>query len=220
MKIHKEGHKIILVTLLVLVILTAFVAWLVPYPFLRYLLYAGFFIHLLWTIRFFRYPEREVNKGENYILSTADGKIVAIEETVEEEYFKEKRLLVSVFMSPLDVHINWYPFNGKVKYVKYHPGKYLVAYHPKSSEKNERNSIVIEKEKGKDILIRQVAGFMARKIVNYAEVHDDAIQGAEFGIIRFGSRIDFYLPLDVVLKVKMDEKVRARRTIIAEFREN
>ena len=218
MKIHKEGHKIILVTLLIVVILTAFVACLVPYPYIRYILYLGFFVHLMWTIRFFRYPEREVNKGENYILSTADGKIVAIEETIEEEYFKEKRLLVSIFMSPLDVHINWYPFNGKVKYVKYHPGKYLVAYHPKSSEKNERNSIVVEKEKGKNILIRQVAGFVARKIVNYAKVNDDARQGAEFGIIRFGSRIDFYLPLDVDLKVKMNEKVRARRTVIAEFK--
>jgi phosphatidylserine decarboxylase len=218
MKIHKEGHKIILVTLLILVILTAFVAWLVPNLYLRYIFYAGFFIHLLWTIRFFRYPEREVNKGENYILSTADGKIVAMEETFEEEYFKEKRLLVSIFMSPLDVHINWYPFDGKVKYVKYHPGRYLVAYHPKSSEKNERNSIVLEKEEGKDILIRQVAGFVARKIVNYAEVNDDACQGAEFGIIRFGSRIDFYLPLNVDLKVKMNEKVQARRTIIAEFK--
>ena len=218
MKIHKEGHKIILVTLLILVILTILVVWLVPNPYVRYFFYAGFMILLLWTIRFFRYPEREVNEGENYILSTADGKIVAIEETPEEEYFKEKRLLISVFMSPMDVHINWYPFSGKVKYVQYHPGKYLVAYHPKSSEENERNSIVIEKEQGKDILIRQVAGIMARKIVNYAKVDDDAVQGAEFGIIRFGSRIDFYLPLDVDVKVKMHEKVRARRTVIAEFK--
>ena len=218
MKIHKEGHKIILVTLFILVMLTVLVAWLVPNPYIRYFLYFGFLIHLFWTIRFFRYPERETNEGDNYILSTADGKIVAVEETFEEEYFKEKRLLISVFMSPMDVHINWYPFSGIVKYVKYHPGKYLVAYHPKSSEKNERNSIVIEKDKGKDILIRQVAGFMARKIVNYAQIGDKAQQGAEFGIIRFGSRIDFYLPLDVDIKVKMNEKVRAKRTVIAEFR--
>ncbi len=218
MKIHKEGYKVILVTLFILMALVLLVMWLIPNPYVRYLLYAGFIIHLLWTMRFFRYPEREVNEGDAYILSSADGKIVALEETYEGEYFKEKRLLISVFMSPYDVHINWYPFSGVVKYVQYHPGLYLVAYHPKSSEENERNSIVLEKEEGKDVLIRQVAGIMARKIVNYAEVNAEAHQGAEFGIIRFGSRVDFYLPLNVDVKVKMHEKVRARRTVIAEFK--
>ncbi len=218
MKIHKEGYKVILITILMLMVLVLLVMWLVPNPYIRYFLYFGFFVHLLWTMRFFRYPERQVNKGENYILSSADGKIVAIEETFEDEYFKEKRLLISVFMSPFNVHINWYPFSGTVKYVKYHPGKYLVAYHPKSSEKNERNSIVLEKEKGKNVLIRQVAGFMARKIVCYTEADMEAHQGAEFGIIRFGSRVDFFLPVDVEVKVKLGEEVRARKTVLAEFR--
>lgn len=156
--------------------------------------------------------------GIDHILSTADGKVVAIEETYEEEYFKENRLLISVFMSPFNVHINWYPFNGVVKYVKYHEGKYLVAYHPKSSELNERNSIVVEKEPSKNILIRQIAGIMARRIISYANEGEVIEQGEEFGIIRFGSRVDFYLPLNVDVKVKLNEKVTAQQTVIAEFK--
>lgn len=218
MRIHKEGYKIILITFFILIVLSMLVAWLIPYPYLRYFLYFGFFIHLLWTMRFFRYPQRKVNMGIDHILSTADGKVVAIEETYEEEYFKENRLLISVFMSPFNVHINWYPFNGVVKYVKYHEGKYLVAYHPKSSEINERNSIVVEKEPGKNILIRQIAGIMARRIISYANEGEVIEQGEEFGIIRFGSRVDFYLPLNVDVKVKLNEKVTAQQTVIAEFK--
>lgn len=218
MRIHKEGYKIILITFFILIVLSMLVAWLIPYPYLRYFLYFGFFIHLLWTMRFFRYPQRKVNMGIDHILSTADGKVVAIEETYEEEYFKENRLLISVFMSPFNVHINWYPFNGVIKYVKYHEGKYLVAYHPKSSELNERNSIVVEKEPGKNILIRQIAGIMARRIISYANEGEVIEQGEEFGIIRFGSRVDFYLPLNVDVKVKLNEKVTAQQTVIAEFK--
>ncbi len=218
MRIHKEGYKIILVTFFILIILSMLVVWFVPNHFIRYIFYFGFLLHLLWTMRFFRYPKRNVNQGDNYILSSADGKVVAIEETYEDEYFKEKRILISVFMSPFDVHINWYPFSGLVKYVKYHSGKYLVAYHPKSSELNERNSIVIEKEPGKDVLLRQVAGIMARKIVCYAKESEVIKQGDEFGIIRFGSRVDFFLPLNVDVKVKLDDKVRAQKTIIAYFK--
>lgn len=218
MRIHKEGYKIILITFFILIVLSMLVAWLIPYPYLRYFLYFGFFIHLLWTMRFFRYPQRKVNMGIDHILSTADGKVVAIEETYEEEYFKENRLLISVFMSPFNVHINWYPFNGVIKYVKYHEGKYLVAYHPKSSEINERNSIVVEKEPGKNILIRQIAGIMARRIISYANEGEVIEQGEEFGIIRFGSRVDFYLPLNVDVKVKLNEKVTAQQTVIAEFK--
>jgi len=218
MRIHKEGYKIILVTFFILIILSMLAVWFIPYPAIRYILYFGFLLHLLWTMRFFRDPKRNVNQGDNYILSSADGKVVTIEETYEDEYFKEKRLLISVFMSPFNVHINWYPFNGLIKYVKYHSGKYLVAYHPKSSELNERNSIVIEKEPGKDVLIRQVAGIMARKIVCYAKESEVIKQGDEFGIIRFGSRVDFYLPLNADVKVKLDESVRAQETIIAQFK--
>ena len=218
MRIHKEGYKIILVTFFILIILSMLVVWFVPNHFIRYIFYFGFLLHLLWTMRFFRYPKRNVNLGDNYILSSADGKVVAIEEAYEDEYFKEKRILISVFMSPFDVHINWYPFSGIIKYVKYHSGKYLVAYHPKSSELNERNSIVIEKQPGKDVLLRQVAGIMARKIVCYANENEVIKQGDEFGIIRFGSRVDFFLPLNVDVKVKLDDKVRAQKTIIAYFK--
>lgn len=218
MRIHKEGYKIILITFFILIVLSMLVSWLIPYPYFRYFLYFGFFIHLLWTMRFFRYPQRNVNMGIDHILSTADGKVVAIEETYEEEYFKENRLLISVFMSPFNVHINWYPFNGVVKYVKYHEGKYLVAYHPKSSELNERNSIVVEKEPSKNILIRQIAGIMARRIISYANEGEVIEQGEEFGIIRFGSRVDFYLPLNVDVKVKLNERVKAQQTVIAEFK--
>jgi len=218
MRIHKEGYKIIGFTFLILVVLSMLVAWLIPYAYLRYFFYFGFFVHLLWTMRFFRYPQRVVNSGVNHILSSADGKVVAIEETYEEEYFKEKRLLVSVFMSPFNVHVNWYPFSGVVKYVKYHEGKYLVAYHPKSSELNERNTIVIEDALGNTILMRQIAGIMARRIISYANKSDAIAQGGEFGIIRFGSRVDFYLPLDVDVKVKLNDKVKAQQTVIAKFK--
>lgn len=218
MRIHKEGYKIIGITFLILLVLSMLVVWLIPYPYVRYFFYVGFLIHLLWTMRFFRYPQRNVNTGADHILSSADGKVVAIEETYEEEYFKENRLLISVFMSPFNVHINWYPFSGAVKYVKYHKGKYLVAYHPKSSELNERNSIVIEKEPGKNVMMRQIAGIMARRIISYAKPEDTAEQGGEFGIIRFGSRVDFYLPLDVDVKVKLNDKVKAQQTVIAEFK--
>jgi len=219
MRIHREGYKIIGITFLILMVLSIVVVWLIPNPFVRYFFYVGFFIHLIWTMRFFRYPQRKVNMGTDHILSSADGKVVAIEETYEEEYFKENRLLISVFMSPFNVHINWYPFSGIVKYVKYHEGKYLVAYHPKSSELNERNSIVIEKVPGKDIMMRQIAGVMARRIISYTKENDIAEQGEEFGIIRFGSRVDFYLPLDVDVKVKLNEKVKAQQTVIAEFKQ-
>lgn len=218
MRIHKEGYKVILVTFLILIVLSLLVAIFVPYAYLRYFFYIGFMVHLIWTMRFFRYPQRIVNKGESHILSAADGKVVAIEETYEGEFYKERRLLISVFMSPFNVHINWYPFKGVVKYIKYHPGKYLVAYHAKSSELNERNSIVLELEPGKSVLMRQIAGIMARRIISYAKKEDVVDQGEEFGIIRFGSRVDFFLPIDVNVKVKLNEKVRAQETVLATFK--
>ena len=218
MRIHKEGYKIILITFLILMVLSLLVSLFIPYSYLRYFFYVGFMIHLIWTMRFFRYPQRVINHAENNILSAADGKVVAIEETYEDEFFKERRLLISVFMSPFNVHINWFPFSGNIKYTKYHPGKYLVAYHPKSSELNERNSIVVEMVPGKDVLMRQIAGIMARRIISYAKEGDVVEQGDEFGIIRFGSRVDFYLPLDVDVKVKLDDKVKAQQTILAEFK--
>jgi len=218
MSIHKEGYKIILVTFVVLALLT-FLTWqFIPFIILQIVLYIGFAIELAWTISFFRVPKRIININDNNILSSADGKIVAIEEVTETEYFKDRRVMVSVFMSPFNIHVNWYPFNGKVIYTKYHKGKYLAAYNPKSSVDNERNSIVVENKDKKAILIRQIAGVMARRIISYAKKNDIAEQGDEFGIIRFGSRVDFFLPLDTEINVKLGDKVRAQTTVIGYFK--
>ncbi len=216
MKFHKEGHRIIAGSLVIWAALLALTLWLPLPEYLKYILVLGFLLLMAWTFFFFRVPEREVNSGD-YVLSSADGEIVTIEEIYEPEYFKEKRLQISVFMSGMDVHVNWYPFDGTIKYTNYHEGKYLLARHPKSSEKNERSSIVLEKEEGKDVLIRQVAGIMARRIVFYAKPGDRVEQGEELGIIRFGSRVDFFLPVGTVPDVKIGQKVRAQRTVLAHF---
>ncbi len=175
-----------------------------------------FTIIFFWSLFFFRFPRRNPNYGD-HILSSADGTIVAVEEVFESEYFKEKRLQISVFMSGFDVHVNWYPFDGTIRYTKYHEGKYLLARHPKSSEQNERSSIVLEKEKGKDVLIRQVAGIMARRIVFYSKVGEQVKQAEEIGMIRFGSRVDFFLPCNAKPVVKIGQKVWAQKTIVAYF---
>jgi phosphatidylserine decarboxylase len=216
MKFHKEGHRIIAQSFIINAALLAIALWL-PLPvYLKYVLVVFFVSIISWTFFFFRVPDRHVNTGD-HILSSADGEIVTIEEIYEPEYFKEKRLQISVFMSGMDVHVNWYPFEGTIKYTNYHEGKYLLARHPKSSEKNERSSIVLEKEEGKDVLIRQVAGIMARRIVYYGKPGDQVEQGEELGIIRFGSRVDFFLPAGTVPDVKIGQKVRAQRTVLAHF---
>lgn len=217
MKLHKEGYNIILVTLFVTALLSVATWLFIPWRILQLILYVGFFIELIWTFSFFRVPNRDINLDENHILASADGKIVAIEEVTETEFFKDNRIMVSVFMSPFNIHVNWYPTKGTIIYTKYHPGKYLAAYNPKSSTNNERNSIVLEKESGKSILIRQIAGLMARRIVSNAKKDDDVKQGEEFGIIKFGSRVDFFLPTDVKVNVKIGEKVCAQKTVIAYF---
>lgn len=216
MKIHKEGFLIIAFAFVLLSFLSYISIALVPFAWLTYFLVFSFLVVFLWVVLFFRVPLRKINYG-NHILATADGEVVAIEEVFEKEHFKEKRIMVSVFMSPFNVHVNWYPFDGKVTHVEYHPGKFLIAHHPKSSELNERNSIVLEKEPGKDILIRQVAGIMARRIICYSKPGDTAVQGKELGIIRFGSRVDFFLPLGSKIEVGMNQKVKAQLTVIAKF---
>lgn len=216
MIIHKEGHKIIFNSFLINLILVLIFAYLPVVGWVKWGLMMLPLLGFIWTVFFFRVPQRQVNSGD-HILSSADGTIVAIEETFVEEYFQAKRLQVSVFMSGFDVHVNWYPFEGIIRYTKYHPGHYFMARHPKSSEENERSSIVLEKEKGKDVLIRQVAGIMARRIVYYAKPGDKVKQGEELGMIRFGSRVDFYLPLDAKVDVKLGQKVRAQRTVLAHF---
>ena len=216
MKFHKEGYKIIGNAFFIVGSIIAILAWLPLPPAIKSIFITFFALIFAWIIFFFRVPRRKTNIGD-HILSSADGTIVAIEEVFETEYFKENRLQISVFMSGFDVHVNWYPFDGIIRYTKYHEGKYLLARHPKSSEENERSSIVLEKEKGKDVLIRQVAGIMARRIVYYSKVGQKVKQGEEIGMIRFGSRVDFFLPVTARPAVKIGDRVWAKRTIVAYF---
>lgn len=217
MTIHKEGHKILLfvVVALLLANMAVWYSQLLPYD-VNWALTIASAIFFLFVGYFFRKPRRVHLIDQEYIVSPADGKIVAIEEVSETEYFKEKRLLVSIFMSPSNVHINWNPISGTVKYVKYHPGKYLVAYHPKSSTHNERNTMVIEGD-GVEILVRQIAGLLARRIVHYVNVGEEVLQGGEFGFIKFGSRIDLFLPLDAQIMVDLKQKVKGGKTVIAKI---
>jgi phosphatidylserine decarboxylase len=216
MRFHREGYRVIRNSFLINgIVIAFFVLSPVPIP-VKAVFITVFAILFIWTLYFFRFPKREANLGD-HILSSADGTIVAVEEVFEPEYFKEKRLQISVFMSGFDVHVNWYPFDGTIRYTKYHEGKYLLARHPKSSEQNERSSIVLGKEEGKDVLIRQVAGIMARRIVFYSEVDQQVKQGEEIGMIRFGSRVDFFLPLGTKPVVVIGQKVRAKRTVVAYF---
>jgi phosphatidylserine decarboxylase len=218
MRVHKEGYKILgysLIAILTLNIILIVFCKDVVFLILGILTFSIlFYIFLLF---FFRYPERKLEPAAGLVYAPADGKVVVIEETVEKEYFKDARLQVSIFMSPFNVHSNKYPVSGKIKYVKYHPGKYLVAWHPKSSELNERSTIVVETDDGKEILIRQIAGAVARRIVTYAKENQDAIQGAELGFIKFGSRVDIFLPLETEIKAPMNQQVRANRDIIAKI---
>lgn len=179
------------------------------------LLSVALYLFVLW---FFRVPARSFNTDQNLIIAPADGKIVAVEETEEDEYFGDKRIQVSIFMSPLNVHVNHFPIGGQVRYYKYHPGDYLVAWHPKSSTKNERTTVVIEDNENSAVLVRQIAGAVARRIVCYARSAEQVQQGQELGFIKFGSRVDLFLPLDVKLLVKPGQKVSGKKTVIANFR--
>jgi phosphatidylserine decarboxylase len=218
MKIHKEGHQIILTAFVILVILTSATALLLSGFLILMcailLAIAGMFIFI---VRFFRYPQRPISFGVDNIICPADGKVVAIEEVEEKEYFKGKRLQVSVFMSPNNVHVNFFPIAGKVVYSKYHSGKYLVAWHPKSSEENERTTVVIQGEGKHIVLMRQIAGAVARRIVCYAKENQVAEQGGEMGFIKFGSRVDLFLPLGTIVDVKIGQKVTGRTTVIGRF---
>lgn len=176
---------------------------------------AGTFLFLL-ILQFFRSPVRQMALGDRIVVCPADGKVVAIEEVDEDEYFQgEKRVQVSIFMSPLNVHLNRYPISGKVVYAKYHPGKFLVAWHPKSSTENERNTVVVETDYGVAVLIRQIAGFVARRIIWYCEEDEEVQQCSELGFIKFGSRVDLLLPLNADIKVELEQKVRGGVTVIA-----
>jgi phosphatidylserine decarboxylase len=213
-KVHKEGIVIILVIFFLVISLNLLIYWLIHNGWLQSLLTIASVVFLMLVVWFFRDPDRTVIPDARLILSAADGKIVAIEEAMEKEYFKDKRLQVSVFMSPLNVHINRFPVSGTVTYYKYHPGKYLVAWHPKSSELNERSTIVIRDYRGREILVRQIAGAVARRIVSCAETGKPVIQGDELGFIKFGSRVDLFLPPDTKLNIRIGDKVVGNRTVI------
>ena len=219
MKIHKEGHQIIFVAFLILatiaILSVILISSFLTLMFALVLACAGMFAFI---VRFFRYPHREISFGPKNIVCSADGKIVAIEEVEEKEFFKDKRIQVSVFMSPNNVHVNFFPIAGKVVFSRYHSGKYLVAWHPKSSEENERTTVVIEGEDNHTILMRQIAGAVARRIVCYAKENQVADQGGEMGFIKFGSRVDLFLPLDALIDVKIGQKVTGRTTIIGRFK--
>jgi len=213
---HKEGQKIIFISLILVGGLFLLIDF-IEIPWLIKTLQIGLLVFFILILQFFRNPKRHTQHNDIHVVSPVDGKVVVIEEVEEPEYFKDKRLQVSIFMSPINVHVTRYPVGGKVVFSKYHPGKYLVAWHPKSSEENERTTVVVENQKIGKVLYRQIAGALARRIVNYAKKDMNVVQGNDAGFIKFGSRVDLFLPLDTKLKVKLDQKVRGGETIIAEL---
>ena len=213
---HKEGQKIIFITLLIVGSLFLIID-LIEIPWLVKTLQIGLLIFFILILQFFRNPKRHTQHNDEHVISPVDGKVVVIEEVEEPEYFKDKRIQVSVFMSPINVHVTRYPIGGKVLFSKYHPGKYLVAWHPKSSEENERTTVVVENATFGKVLYRQIAGALARRIVNYAKKDQNVVQGSDAGFIKFGSRVDLFLPLNTKLKVKLNQKVKGGESIIAEL---
>lgn len=218
MTIHKEGIGIVTVTFLILLGLNILVNYLAGsngWISIGFgVLSAGFWFFILW---FFRSPKRILVPDDNKIICPADGKVVVIEETDENEYFKDRRIQVSIFMSPLNVHENRYPVSGEVVYYKYHQGDYLVAWHPKSSTHNERTTIVLKAANGLDLLVRQIAGAVARRVVCYSQVNNAVVQGETLGFIKFGSRVDLFLPIDVKLDIELNQKVTANKTVIGHW---
>ena len=217
MKIHNEGFKIITLFFLLLVGLDFVLIYFIPITWIWAILVGASVIFFYLIVSFFRVPKRAVTIDGNKILAPSDGKVVVIEEVQETEYLNDKYTQISIFMSPLNVHCQWYPINGIVKYFKYHPGKYLVAWHPKSSTDNERTTIVVEDVEGRQILFRQIAGAVARRIVYFGKEGEEARQDKEAGFIKFGSRIDVFIPLKSSINVKIGENVVGSQTVLATF---
>ncbi|MCW5912225.1 MAG: phosphatidylserine decarboxylase family protein [Cyclobacteriaceae bacterium] len=223
MTIHKEGRGLILATTTVVVILNVIIASIPSlfspsvYSILSTSALVVSIVVLVLILQFFRLPSIEVNKNEKQVLAPADGKVVVIEDTEEPEYLQSKRKQVSIFMSPINVHVNRMPVGGTISYAKYHPGKYLVAWHPKSSTENERTSIAVKMKNGTEILFRQVAGALARRIKWYVKEGQALEQGDEFGFIKFGSRVDVFLPPDARVTVKIGDVTKGGKTVIAEL---
>lgn len=219
MKIHKEGRRILFVTLLLLIALNLVLYyWNKGNDVVNYLVTGATVIIFLLILQFFRSPFRHMFTHEDLLLAPADGKVVVIEKVHEPEYFDDERMQISIFMSPINVHVTRNPISGIVKYFKYHPGNYLVAWHPKSSTLNERTTVVVESDAGPKVLFRQIAGAMARRIVWYVNEGDEVTQGEEFGFIKFGSRVDLFVPLDTVVKVEMGQKVKGGETVICQLK--
>jgi len=212
---HKEGYKIIFIALLSFIAGLLLLGKFVDIAWLKMALQLVLLFFLVMILQFFRNPKRTVAINDNHIIAPVDGKVVVIEEVFEEEYFKDKRLQVSIFMSPINVHVTRYAASGKIKFSKYHPGKYLVAWHPKASTENERTTIVIETKEFGEILYRQIAGALARRIVNYAEEGQQVVQGEDAGFIKFGSRVDIFLPLGTKINVHLNDKAVGGKTIVA-----
>lgn len=218
MKFHKEGYTTLALSILVVFIINALTHfYFSDNALLTWIVYILSFVLLVTVIQFFRSPIRKVSPSERSILCPADGKVVVIEETEETEYFKDKRLQISIFMSPINVHSNRSPIAGVVKFFKYHPGKYLMAWNPKSSTLNERTTIVVQSSFGVEVLFRQIAGALARRIVWYVNEGKEVKQGDEFGFIKFGSRVDVFLPVGTKINVKLGDKVKGGITVMGEF---
>ncbi len=215
MTIHKEGYRTIIFTFIVVVLINLAFYFFVANDIVKNIALAVTGVLFLVIVNFFRSPLRVCSPNAQSVITPADGKVVVIEDVDEPEYLKCKCKQVSIFMSPLNVHVNWYPVGGKVIYSKHHSGRFMGAYLPKSSTENERTSVVVKMDDGTEILVRQVAGAMARRIVCYAKEGDVVEQGSQMGFIKFGSRLDLYLPLDADIKVNIDEKVTGTQTVVA-----
>ncbi len=216
MYIHKKGYGVIATVALIATIIATLAFLVLPIKCLQIIIAVFCLAIASWSITFFRVPtNRTTTIEDNAVVSAADGEVVVVEEVEEKEYFHDKRIQVSIFMSAYNVHVNWFPMNGVVSYYKYHPGKKLFAINPKSSELNERNTLVVKDEQGREVLFRQIAGVMARRIICHVDKGATAKVGEEFGLIRFGSRVDFFLPIDAKLNVKIGDKVKGKITVLA-----
>ena len=213
---HKEGYPIISISLIITIIINLISSHFLGDLIISKIIGIITLIVMILILQFFRNPKRITEINDSLIISPVDGKVVAIEKVYEKEYFKDERIQISVFMSPLNVHVTRYANSGVVKFSKYHPGKYLVAWHPKSSEKNERTTVVVDNKKFGEVLYRQIAGAVARRIVNYSKIGDNVIQGDDAGFIKFGSRVDLFLPLDSKIKVELNQIVKGGEDTIAE----
>ena len=205
---HKEGNQIIITSFILVAVIAVLAEYKISLEWLRMIVQVTMVILLILILQFFRNPKRITPINDKHLIAPVDGKVLIVEEVFEKEYFKDRRLQISIFMSPLNVHVTRYTMSGFVKFSKYHPGKYLVAWHPKSSELNERTTVVIENDKFGEILYRQIAGAVARRIVNYAEIGKKVVQGEDAGFIKFGSRVDLFLPLETTIDVKVNDTVK------------